>query len=268
MLREGKTGDWIGTFQGHKGAVWSCVLNDTAVLAATGAADYTARVWDALTGDEKYSFQHEHIVRSVQFAHEGPQLLTGGQEKILRIYDLEKPESSPVMIPGCTALIRNVAWANHDTALLTTQLDCPGVQVWDVRSQQLVHTLPTNDPVLSIEVSFDGHYLTTADNKAVTIWSLDNLSCLKQFALPYTVGSASFCPERSRFVAGGSGQDAWVRLHDFGTGAELECNKGHHGPVHTIKFAPTGELYASGSEDGTIRIWPTDCMEEGLNGAG
>lgn len=49
--------------------MWSCVLNDPALLAATASADFSARVWNAVTGDELHRFDHKHVVRGVAFSH-------------------------------------------------------------------------------------------------------------------------------------------------------------------------------------------------------
>ncbi|KAJ9179091.1 hypothetical protein P3X46_010915 [Hevea brasiliensis] len=159
MLRNGETGDWIGTFEGHKGAVWSCCLDTNALRAASASADFTAKLWDALTGDELDSFEHKHIVRACAFSEDTHLLLTGGVEKILRILDLNRPDVPPREVDSSPGSIRTVAWLHSDQTILSSCTDMGGV--------------------------------------------------------------------RYEFV--------WPTLSG--------CNKGHHGPVHCVRFSPGGESY-------------------------
>ncbi|OAY47084.1 serine-threonine kinase receptor-associated protein [Manihot esculenta] len=256
MLRNGESGDWIGTFEGHKGAVWSCCLDTSALRAASGSADFTAKVWDALTGDELHSFEHKHIVRACAFSEDTRLLLTGGVEKVLRIYDLSRPDAPPREVDKSPGSVRTVAWLHSDQTILSSCTDMGGVRLWDVRSGKIVQTLETKSSVTSAEVSQDGRYITTCDGSTVKFWDANHFGLVKSYNMPCTVESASLEPKYgNKFIAGG--EDMWIHVYDFHTGDEIACNKGHHGPVHCVRFSPGGESYASGSEDGTIRIWQT-----------
>lgn len=256
MLRHGENGDWYGTFMGHKGAVWSCVLNQPALLCATGSADFSARVWDACSGTQLHEFQHAHIVRTVAFSHIANKLATGGAEKVIRVYDLDKPDAPPQQLPPGQSGLRCLSWVQDDNMILASYSDKSGVGMYDSRTLQLVRTLETSAPVTSLEVSFDMQYMTTAEGRTVRFFDLTQLKQIKEVNLPQGAASASYNPLKRKFVTGG--EDMWVHLYDFDSQQELECNKGHHGPIHTIRFAPTYDSYASGSEDGTIRIWSTE----------
>ena len=84
--------------------------------------------------------------------------------------------------------------------------------------------------------------ITTADGKNVTFFDAMTFTPVKKWTLPYEVESASVCLEHNRFAAGGT--DMWVHVHDMGSGAEIDVGKGHHGPVHSVRFAPDGKSYA------------------------
>ncbi|XP_022843152.1 serine-threonine kinase receptor-associated protein-like [Olea europaea var. sylvestris] len=183
-------------------------------------------------------------------------LLTGGVEKVLRIYDLNRLDAPPREVENSPGSVRTLSWLHSDQTILSTCTDIGGVRLWDVRTGKISRTLETKSSVTSAEVSQDGRYITTADGSTVKFWDANHFGLVKSYNMPCIVESASLEPKYgNKFIAGG--EDMWVRVFDFHTGAEIGCNKGHHGPVHCVRFSPGGESYASGSEDGTIRIWQT-----------
>jgi len=254
MLRQGDTGDWIGTFEGHKGAVLAATLNREATRAATGAADFSAKVWNALTGDEVQSFTHKHIVKCVDFSADSSALLTGGNEKLPRVFDLNKPDIEADQYPGHTGALRSCLWMK-DMRQFITASDDKTIRLWDRASKKEVRQFELGAPVVDAELSRDGAVLLAVCANTVTFWDTATWEKLREFQLTSQINSASLHPERRSFVCGG--EDFKMYKFDYSTGLELESFKGHFGPVHCVRYSPDGELYASGSEDGTLRLWQT-----------
>lgn len=170
MLRDGQTGDWIGTFKGHKGAVWSARLTRGAHRAVTGSADFTAKVWDACTGRELYSFSHQHIVRTADFSPDGTRIVTGGLENKLRIFDLYRPDSPAVELEGHTATIKSAIWHPSLNMILSAGED-ETVRVWDLRVMREIKQEAAGGPVSSMNLTANGEYAVWGAGNAACFWS-------------------------------------------------------------------------------------------------
>ncbi|KAJ5573904.1 Serine-threonine kinase receptor-associated protein [Penicillium hispanicum] len=277
MLRDGITGDWIGTFLGHKGAVWQARLSADAAIAATAAADFSA------------------AGNCIPHPDQPPSPSNRRSREKLRIFDLSRSTgtgdgsngSSPPLSasgggnpsqPGSDAVtsyeigpgvhggtIKSIVW-NQDYNIVTTAAEDRKIRWWDLRSRHPVLEYSVDGTIGTCELNSlavrpnDPGILTVAAGKSVYLFDgLRPGQLLKKADFGYEVASAAVNSDSGRLVTG-SANDTWARVYDLQTDEELEVQKGHHGPIWSVSFSPDGRLYGTGSEDGTIKLWKA-CRE-------
>jgi serine-threonine kinase receptor-associated protein len=254
MLLDGVTGDWIGTFLGHQGAIWQARISVDATLAATASADFSAKVWDTKTGEALYTLPHSHIVRAVAFPPQPrPQILaTGGYEKKLRIFDLSRGgnsatngtngTASPIVTPADGSsdapsyeigagvhegIIKSVLWTPESHVLITAA-DDKKLRWWDLRTQNSIGEYQLDGVLGSCEIDSiplrgtSSHgTLSVAAGKNVYFFEADKpASLLKHVKTPYDIASVALNGETRSYITG-QNNDTWVRVWDYDSEAEL-----------------------------------------------
>lgn len=249
-----------------------------------------SKVWDTHTGQSLYTLQHNHIVRAVDFAPgtEPKLVATGGMEKKLRIWDLNhasngmngsSPESESSI--GVTNVynwelgagthegtIKSIIWGPNENTLVTAG-DDKTVRWWDVRqgtqiAKHVLDGLFGSCELNSSSGSLENTVLSVGAGKKVYAFSSTVPGQLiTSQTIDREIASVAINMSEGKFVAGGSG-DTWVHVYNLENGDELSVHKGHHGPVWSVSFSPDGKLYASGSEDGTIKLWKYGSESYGL----
>jgi len=212
-------------------------------------------VWDGLSGEEELSLQHKHIVKSVFFSNDSAALATASNDKILRIFDLEQPSEPIIKFEGHTAGIKQVMYTPDNKQLISCG-DDKTIRMWDTASGSETRKMEFLENIGGMELSNCGNVLTVAAGRKVFFLDAHTLERQREVSIPCPVYSASLHQNKEIFVCGG--EDLKLYKYDYETGIEIDNFKGHFGPVHCVRFSPDGELYASGSEDGTLRLWQTE----------
>ncbi|HTD78121.1 MAG TPA: WD40 repeat domain-containing protein, partial [Chloroflexota bacterium] len=239
-LWEAPEGRLLTTLAEHAGGVWGVALSADGTLLASGAWDGTVRLWEALSGQLVATLLgHTGLVYDLALTPDARLLASGSVDGTVRLWEVPSGRLL-ANLRGHTSVVCSVALGADGQLLASGGLDGT-IRLWEVRSRRLITMLQAHTGgVWGVALSADGKLLASCgEDGTVRMWDL-------RFA-PSKHGM-QFTEERSAdFRAAAGTPPSGVR--------PLAALPAHTGPAYGVALSPDGKLLASGSVDGTVRLW-------------
>ncbi|KAI9787065.1 MAG: translation initiation factor eIF3 subunit [Peltula sp. TS41687] len=273
-------GERLGTYHGHQGALWTIDIDPSTTLLASGGADNTVRVWDIKNGKCLKTWDFPTAVKRVEFTEDGTQLLAVTEKRMgylgtIVVFDVAvdtaaEQTNEPSLRITCEESKATVAGWSYLSKYIIAGHEDGSVSQYDAKTGELLHNVQAHEPdmqVNDLQWSPDRTYFITASKeKSAKILSAHDLETLKTFVADTPLNTAAITPKKD-FVILGGGQAAMdvtttssrqgkfeARFYHRIFEDEIGRVKGHFGPLNTIAVHPQGQGYASGGEDGYVRI--------------
>lgn len=198
--------------------------------------------------------QHAEYVRAVAVSPRGDLLASAGDDRVIRLWDLETGLARAVL-RGHTKAVRCLDFSPDGARLASGSVD-RSVRLWDVDRALPLHRMTGHGKsVFSCAFSPDGGRLVTGSaDTTCRLWDLETgTQVARMGGSLFAVQSCAFSPD-GRYVISGS-LDRSLTLWHARTGRPLGNFHGHRGWVQCCAFLPGGSRVVSGSQDRTLRIW-------------
>jgi WD40 repeat protein len=213
---------------------------------------------------------HKSKIKDVTFTSDGRYLVSAGEDKVVRVWDLKTGKTVRTLRgqigAGPSGKIYAMALSPDERWLAVGGFMAPGFgirddEVGDIRlynfpTGELVTLLKGhNDVVFSLAFTPDSRYLVSGsgDFNAI-IWDINQqqrLHTLKGHT--NHIYAVAFSPDTKRVVTGSD--DHSLRLWRVASGELIAKLQGHSDKVRSVAISPIDGTITSGSWDHTIRLW-------------
>ncbi|MEG4248632.1 serine/threonine-protein kinase [Microcoleus sp. Pol10D4] len=252
--------------------------------------------FDRTLGD--LSSGHSASVRCMAISPDGQLLVSGGDDRIVKVWNINEGEEIYTLI-GHSASVISVA-ISPDGETLASASTNQTIRLWNLKTgQEIKALLGHSKPITCVafhpkknSVLFSGSLDTT-----VSVWNLETAQITRTYARhtngvtclavhpngqiiasgshdcnvivwsKYTLAGHSapvlcvvISPDGQTLVSGS--QDKEIKVWNLSNGELLRTLTGHSAPVLSLVMSPDGQTLVSGSEDTTIKVWNLETGEE------
>ena len=221
-LWDTKSGTRRAVLDGHESSVACVAVSEDGRRIVSGGFDHKVIVWDAATGEPIRTFDGEGAVMALA-ANSSGELVAVGQHDSIHVWNVRTGEPQAVVemvAPGITSVAFNPDGSSLASTSKSINTSSGGqLQVWDLEDNALR-------------------------------WEANESANLG----PFAPDNVTFRPDGRLLACSNHGL---VLMWDVRTGAQARSLKGHIAPIASISFRSDGARLASGSMDGTVKVWDT-----------
>ncbi|EPB75685.1 WD domain, G-beta repeat protein [Ancylostoma ceylanicum] len=279
-----ENGERIGTYDGHNGVVWDVDVSWDTTRLGTASGDNSIKFWDCETGVVLHTINTPTPAKSVNLSFSGHLLAFTTQKmtknpSVLCVFDTRDDQQ---MTADCPLFRTHFEFDNSATTcvfsgatdIVTVGFENGHILQYDMKNNE--EPCQSNDKVhryaiTDLQLSPDGAFvISSSKDKTAALLDVYTLDHLKQYRSERPVNSACISPIRDHICLGG-GEDAMqvtqtavsaghfeAKLYHMVFEEEFARFKGHFGPINTMAWHPSGNIIATGGEDGYVRVQEFD----------
>ena len=229
-------------------------------LNGPGAKRFSSALYQQLKEFATTLRGHKKSVRSVAFSPDGKRIVSGSQDKLVKVWDATNGQEI-LTLDAHQEVVRSVGFSPDGKRIVSGSWDCPP-KVWDATTGQEIFTLGSENFVMCVAFSPDGKSIACGNGYwKLKLW--DATSGEETLTLKghnEAIVCMAFSPDGKRIVTGS--HDRTLKTWDLTTGKESVTFKGHTGSIRSVAFSPDGKKIVSGSDDHTVRVWDAASGQE------